>query len=278
MDSHFRADHSSGRLPPEYLEEAGISWRVYQDVDNYLCDTLDQFKQFQEQNKWHSPFARKGPGHPGLDQFYEGAKNGSLPEMSYVVGPTDLCAHPPVMPQSGARVHRWMTDTVMNGKHWDSTALFVSYDETGGWADHVMSPHAPKCTPGEWTNNPYEKSMDMQPIGPGFRLPFYIASPFTRNGGVFTEHAAHESQILFLVEWSKTTGRPWESQEINPWRRKHLSNLVNAFDFSNPDQSVPHVTAVKKPIQESATGLLFGGPLPCALARSVVSHGTLQRG
>lgn len=59
-----------------------------------------------------------------------------------------------------------------------------------------MSPHAPKGTPGEWTDDPYEKNMGLQPIDPGYCLPFYIVSPLTRNGGVFTEHSAHESQIL----------------------------------------------------------------------------------
>ena len=60
-----------------------------------------------------------------------------------------------------------------------------------------------------------------------------------------------------LEEWSKATGRPWESREIDPWRRKHLSNLVNAFDFSNPDHSVLHIADVKKPIQKIATRLFY---------------------
>ena len=117
----------------------------------------------------------------------------------------------------------------MTGKNWNQTAMFVSYDETGGWADHVMAPHAPKDTPGEWIQDPFDTSLGLQPTGPGFRVPFYIVLPFTRNGGVFTEHAAHESQILFLEEWSKAIGKSFQSKEMNVWRRQQLSNLVNAF-------------------------------------------------
>ncbi|KOS14184.1 putative phospholipase c [Malassezia pachydermatis] len=104
---------------------------------------------------------------------------------------------------------------LMTGKNWNQTAMFVSYDETGGWADHVMAPHAPKDTPGEWIQDPFDTSLGLQPTGPGFRVPFYIVLPFTRNGGVFTEHAAHESQILFLEEWSKAIGKSFQSKEMN---------------------------------------------------------------
>ena len=242
---------------PEYLEEAGISWRVYQDIDNFTDDTLVQWEQYQEQGKWHGPLARKGTSRPGLEKFVEDAKNGNLPEVSYIVGPTDLSEHPPMMPNSGAWLQRWMVETVMNSKDWDSTALLISYDETGGLADHVMSPHAPQGTPGEWVKDPYEKHLGEQPIGPGFRLPFYIVSPFTRNGGVFTEHSAHESQIMFLEEWAKAHGKPFHSKEINPWRRKHLSNLVKAFDFSKSDTSVANISEQKKPAQEKVTGLYY---------------------
>ena len=67
-------------IVPEYLEEAGISWRVYQDLDNYLCDTLDQFEQYLKQNMWHVPLARKGLGHPGFVQLYEDVENGNIPK------------------------------------------------------------------------------------------------------------------------------------------------------------------------------------------------------
>ena len=243
---------------PEYLQENGISWQVYQDKDNFGDDTLTQWKQYQDASK-HSELARRGIAHIGLERFYEDAKNGNLPQVSYVVAPMQLSEHPPFTPRDGAWIQRKVAEAVMNGKNYHNTALIVSYDETGGWADHVMSPHAPKGTDAEWMEDPYSKKYGMQPIGPGFRLPFYIISPWTRNGGVFTEHSAHESQILFLEEWAKAHGKGFHSKEINPWRRKHLSNLVNAFDFSNPDYSIPGIAKVPNASKSPLTHRYNGG-------------------
>ena len=125
-----------------------------------------------------------------------------------------------------------------------------------------MAPHAPKSTPGEWLIDPFNKSNGLSPSGPGFRLPFYIISPWTRNGGVFTEHSSHESQILFLEEWSKAHGKPWKSKEMNPWRRHHMSNLVKAFDFSNPDYSTIKLDYVPEATKDLITGF-YNGAFVC---------------
>ena len=97
----------------------------------------------------------------------------------------------------------------MNSQYWNRTVLIMSYDETGGFADHVMAPLSPKGTDGEWMEDPFDYNLGMQPVGPGFRVPFYIISPWTRKGGVFTEHASHDSQILFLEKWSAAHGKNW---------------------------------------------------------------------
>ena len=239
---------------PEYLQDAGISWQVYQDFDNFGCDTLVQWKQYQDAARHKTELAQRAVTFPGLDKFYKDAMEGNLPAVSYIIPPTDLSEHPPYTPNDGAWFQRKVAEAVMNGKNWNSTALIISYDETGGWADHVMAPHAPKGTPGEWIEDPYNVDLGMQPTGPGFRLPFYIISPFTRGGGVFTEHTSHESQILFLEKWSAAKGKPWKSHEMNKWRREQLSDLVKAFDFDHPDYSVPHVPKVPEAQKDPITG------------------------
>lgn len=123
----------------------------------------------------------------------------------------------------------------------------LSYLETGGWGDHVSPYHAPPGTPGEWLEDPYGL-FGQTFIGPGLRVPFYIISPWTRGGRVFTEHADHTSQILFVEEWLKARG--WtgiETPELNSWRREHMSNLVNAFDFDHPDMSIPDIPQGRTP-------------------------------
>lgn len=244
---------------PEYLQDAGITWQYYQDKDNFGDDPLVFFERFVKAASRKEEIAKRGTSHIGLDRFYHDAKEGKLPQVSFIVAPTQLSEHPPYTPNDGAWLQRKVAEAVMHGKNWNSTAIIYSYDETGGWADHVMSPHAPKDTPGEWITDPYNATLGLAPTGPGFRLPFYIVSPWTRNGGVFTEHSAHESQILFLEEWSKAHGKGWKSDEMNSWRREHLSNLVNAFDFSNPDYSTPNIPQVREPSRDVITGDYNGG-------------------
>ena len=122
--------------------------------------------------------------------------------------------------------------------------------ETGGWADHVVPYHAPEGTAIEWVKDPY--GLGQVYTGPGFRLPFYIISPFTRGGSVFTEHSDHNSQLLFLEEWLAAKGYAnVKAESMAPWRRAHMSNLVNAFDFSNPDFSVPNIPTAPTPHTDS---------------------------
>lgn len=249
---------------PEYLNESGISFQVYQDFDNFGDDTLVEWSQYQEAAKRREDFAARSVGFPGLARFYKDAREGNLPDISYIVAPQDLSEHPPYTPRDGAWLQRKVAEAVMHGKNWNSTALIVSFDETGGWADHVIAPLPPQDAKGEWMVDPYNKSIGLTPTGPGFRLPFYIISPWTRNGGVFTEHSSHESQILFLEEWSKAHGKPWKTQQMNPWRRKHMSNLVKAFDFSNPDCSTIGLEQVPEASKDPITGQ-YNGAWVCQL-------------
>ena len=249
---------------PEYLSDAKIDWQLFQDFDNFGDNTLVEWRQYQLAAKNKTDLARRGVSFQGLNSFYEAAKNGTLPEVSYIVGPQYLSEHAPYTPNDGAWLQRKIAEAVMNGKNWNSTALMVSYDETGGWADHVMSPHAERGTPGEWIHDPYTPDGKLAPTGPGFRLPFYIISPYTRKGGVFTEVTSHESQTLFLEEWAKANGKPFTVDVMNKWRREQLSNLVNAFDFNSSDMSVPDIPKVDEPTKDAITGE-FNGAWNCIL-------------
>jgi len=71
---------------------------------------------------------------------------------------------------------------------------------------------------------------------------------WTRGGRVFTEHADHTSQIMFLETWLEALGYSGvQTTEIPEWRRAHMSNLVNAFDFDHPDYSIPFLPEIPTP-------------------------------
>jgi len=147
-----------GKTVPEYLEEQNITWKVYEDTDNGYHNMLEQFEQYELDIINQGPLAKKGIYRPGLDKFFFDLKNGSLPQVSYFITPIELSEHPPNMPKDGAWIQRKVVQSLMESQYWNSSALIVSYDETGGLAEHVMAPHAPKDTKGEWIKDPYLKS------------------------------------------------------------------------------------------------------------------------
>lgn len=195
--------------------------------------------------------------------------------ISVIVGPQELAEHPPNRPVDGAWLINQVINAVTKGASYNDTALFISYDETGGWADHVTPFHAAEGTPGEWIKNPYGSGMT--PIGPGFRMPFFIISPWTRGGNVFVEHSDHTSQIMFVEKWLEAHGYSnVETPNITPWRRQYMSDLTNAFNFDAPDYSLPSITKAptpkmvknKTPVKDGQLGALSGNYAEPALCLS----------
>lgn len=139
---------------PELYEAAGVSWQLYQDTDNFDDNPLAWFQQYQTAANG-SELQKKGMSYIGLEKFYEDAASGNLPQVSIIVGPAELSEHPPYTPRDGAWLQQRIVDTVTKSPQYNSTALIISYDETGGWGDHVVPYHSPQGTTGEWVEDPY---------------------------------------------------------------------------------------------------------------------------
>jgi phospholipase C len=170
----------------EFYEDAGVSWQVYQDTDNFDDNPLAWFEQYQNAPEG-SALAQKAMTFIGLDAFYEAAANGTLPQISFIVGPMELSEHPPYMPKDGAWLQQQVVNAVVKSPKYNSTVLMISYDgespdartwksvadrriETGGWGDHVTPFHSPEGTPGDWIEDPLGLFGDVF-VGPGQSLP-----------------------------------------------------------------------------------------------------------
>ncbi|KAG5927950.1 hypothetical protein E4U42_001487, partial [Claviceps africana] len=246
------------RTMPEALQDAGISWRVWQDLDNYEDNMLAYFKQYQDAKRG-SALRDQGVSFPGLQAFYDACANGTLPQVSWIIGPQEQSEHPPNMPVDGAWLQKKIVDAVVHGPAYRHTALIISYDEQGGWADHVIPPVAPREAAGEWIPDPFgardgrqqQVQAPLVPIGPGPRVPRFIISPWTRGGHVFAETGDHTSDLLFIEAWAAANGYNTTAVStegiLTPWRRRHMTDMVNAFDFDGPDYSVPKLTPVRTP-------------------------------
>ncbi|KAK9460700.1 phosphoesterase family-domain-containing protein [Lipomyces oligophaga] len=234
------------KTTPEYLEANNISWFVYQDVDNFDDNPFAHFEQYQTSSLW-SDLRKKGLSYAGIDKFYSDCQSNSLPQVSYIIGPMELSEHPPFQPKDGAWLQKKIVDEFVNSPSYNNSVLFIMYDETGGLADHVEPFVSPRGTIGEWAFDP-EDTTSYIPSGPGFRVPFYAISPYTRGSKVFTEPSDHSSQILFIEEWAKQAlNISFTSTDMNVWRREHMSNLVNMFDFDHPNYTLPSIPEAETP-------------------------------
>jgi phospholipase C len=120
---------------------------------------------------------------------------------------------------------------------WDRTVLFVTYDENGGFFDHVAPPTAPPGTPGEYvTTSPLPAATHgvAGPIGLGFRVPLLVISPFSRGGRINSDVADHTSLLRFLE-----TRFGVEVPNLSAWRRAQTSDLTSTLDLTRARPGVP---------------------------------------
>lgn len=210
----------------ERLEEAGISWKVYQQDDNFDCDVLEQFRAFREAGQ-NSPLRLKGMKREPEGKFEYDAINDRLPAVSWIIPTSFQSEHPDFMPAAGAAFVASKIDAIAaNPDVWAKTAFILNYDENDGLFDHVAPPVPPPGTPGEF--------IEGLPIGGGFRVPCIIISPWTAGGWVCSEPFDHTSVLQFL---EKFTGV--KEPNITDWRRATFGDLLSAFRFDGPKAGPP---------------------------------------
>jgi phospholipase C len=152
------------------LDEAGVEWACY---IAHQPDALYNPIAFYPERK-DDPRANRT-----YQEFLAAAATGSLPAVSWVVGQNPVIEHPPAAPGWGERFAALTINSVSAGPAWRETALLFTYDEHGGFFDHVLPPggHAS-----------------------GFRVPALVISPFSRPGHVSSVQKDHTSLTAFVSE------------------------------------------------------------------------------
>ncbi|HKD87787.1 MAG TPA: phospholipase C, phosphocholine-specific [Streptosporangiaceae bacterium] len=246
---------------PELLQAAGISWQVYTNrevgdgggltgwVGDYGDNPLWFYQAYQTSmnattaagqelamrgavQPWQ-PFQNfpLGPNHVNhvLASFEAACATGALPQVSWIVAPYEYSEHPAASPSYGAHYVRAVLEAMMgNTALWESSALFITYDEHDGYYDHVVPPAPDPSVPDEFIKG--------LPIGFGNRVPMLICSPWTRGGFVDSNLYDHTSMLRFLETWTGV-----KADNITAWRRSLSGDLTTAFDFANPDFSIPNL-------------------------------------
>jgi phospholipase C len=235
---------------PEQLQAKKISWKVYTSPDQGLAsgessnNVLQYFKNFQDPS---SVLYKQGISPTYPVDFLADLAAGNLPQVSWIIGPVPNSEHPPAPSILGeVELSSIMSALMTNPTVWAKTALFVTYDENGGFFDHVAPPTPPPGTPGEFvtaTAVPDSTSIGSPaingPIGLGFRVPMLIISPFSR-GGFVSSGAFDHTSILRFIE----TRFGAEVPNLSAWRRSAVGDMTAAFNFTKVDTSVPTLPSV----------------------------------
>lgn len=176
-----------------------------------------------------------------FEQFYVDAAAGTLPAYSYLDpfflgeeqgGSND--DHPHADIWRGQALISAVANALITSPLWASTALVVTYDEWGGFFDHVAPPRLP-----DDVDNPGGDATNPDHAQAGFRVPTMVISPFAPIGGV--PHGVYDhASILKLVEWRFG---------LAPLTKRDAAanNLAGVLDFSAPNAGATPVTAVADP-------------------------------
>jgi phospholipase C len=233
----------------ERLQAAGVSWKLYQEYDNFGDNSLAFFKSFRGLPADHV-LHRRGRGIvPGsteankddsgaqhlVDAFARDVAAGTLPQVSYIVAPTKFSEHPEAPPALGESLtDRLLTALTDHPDVWAKTAVILNYDENDGFFDHMPGPvPALVRERGLSTVEPHGESYQGEAVGLGVRVPLIVVSPWSRGGWVNSEVFDHTSVIRFLEQRFGV-----KEPNITPWRRMVTGDLTGMFDFANPDAAV----------------------------------------
>jgi phospholipase C len=213
---------------PEMLQNAGVTWRVYQESDNYDDNPLAWFTQFQNAST-SSPLYVNGMARVSdvASSIQSDIADGAFPTVSWVVAPSTYSEHPSYRPADGASfVSGVLSAIASNQAVWDSTVVFYNFDENDGFFDHVVPPTSPSGTADEW--------VDGAPIGMGPRVPMTVVSPWSAGGLVCSQTFDHTSPLQFA---ELVTGV--ECTNISAWRRTVSGNLTAALNLSATEVAFP---------------------------------------
>jgi phospholipase C len=155
-----------------------------------------------------------------LSNFFTAAQKGTLPAVSWIDPNGTVSEHPPALVSAGQTYVTGLVNAIMRGPDWDSTAIFLSWDDWGGFYDHVVPPVVDRA-------------------GFGMRVPAIVISPYAKQGMIDHQTLSHDAYTKFIEDDflggqrldPATDGRPDprpDVREDNPI----LGNLAFDFNFS----------------------------------------------
>lgn len=215
---------------PQTLSSNGVSWRYYSQISIWDAPLMLQ-PLYNSPNDIHSP-----------GQFITDVQSGKMADVSWITPGNGNTDHPPSVMQGGQNFVTNIVNTIMNSSYWSNTAIFVTWDDWGGFYDHVVPPHADN-------------------LGLGLRVPLLVISPFAKQGYISHQQGEFASFDKFIEE---------DFNLPNLGQRDALaatSDLMDYFDFTQTPQPpmilnlLNYSQTLKVPYQVPVSGKILLGSI-----------------
>jgi len=221
----------------ELLTSGKIDWKYYV-TSGTLPDTDDahvvgsQAQQEQNPDKytlWNPlpafPKVQNNPAQrsrlQGTSQFYKDASDGNLPQVSWVIPSGSVSEHPPAGVREGMAYVTGLVNAVMQGPDWNSTAIFISWDDWGGFYDHVPPPK-------------------IDQYGLGIRVPGLVISPYAKQG--YIDHKTYSFESWLKIVEERFDIHPMTARDTN------AQDMIDSFDFTQK----PRAPVILSPTREGS--------------------------
>jgi phospholipase C len=200
---------------PDELDASGLTWRYYAPAlgsDGGIWSALDAIRHIRDGADWTNDVIS-----PETNVLADAA-NAPLASVTWIVPSGANSDHASTLEASGGP--QWVTSVVNaigQGPSWNSTAIFIIWDDWGGWFDHVPPPQ-------------------LDPMGLGFRVPLIVISPYAKHG--YVSHVQRESASLLHFAEATFGLAPVAASDAR------ADALMDCFDFTqSPAPFVPFKTS-----------------------------------
>jgi phospholipase C len=253
----------------QLLDTKGVSWKYYLgdggepdcEDDEMTCDP--QVQTHGVPSIWNpAPYFAwvkgKGPTYlryhnPKVEQLLADLKNGKLPKVSWVVPAGDYSEHPPAGVTRGMEYVTSMVNAVMQSSYWRDTAIFIAWDDWGGFYDHVPPPNVDRNN----TGTPIQ--------GYGIRVPGIMISAYAKSGTIDHQVMSFDAYATFIEDLFMDGARLDPAALGNPDKRPDIRDALTHVRF--PDGQVEPVGSLMNEFDFKQT------PLPPLLLSTHIPTG-----
>jgi phospholipase C len=241
-----------------------VSWRYYvqtgtqPDCDDDSAETCAPVRQSASTPGIWNPLPLFGDVQQdhqlhdiqSLPDYFTAAQTGTLPAVSWIVPSQPDGEHPPASVHQGQAYVTSLINAAMKSPDWDSTAIFVSWDDWGGFYDNVPPPRVDEN-------------------GYGLRVPGLVISPYAKKGYIDHQILSSDAYLKFIEDDflddarlnPKTDGRPDRRPDVRE-DEPILGNIVNDFNFNQPPRK-PFLLPTNPPTDSPTIPRYFIGKPPC---------------